>query len=372
MRVGFLLAGGQALGMVARIVVVECDVGMGLRPRKGLDGTRLQVGGIGGELREAAIDLRPIGIGACRAIGCRGRGWTIIARPLGGRRRAGVRQAHHRQHRAVVVLHAHQPVQPPLHLVEQVGHAVAGFGNIEVVGPDLRLFGIGAEQRDDIGRGPVRVLVVIAGIEPAAVQVALGRFVVGLAVKARFAILALAHVVEPVGPAVAGISGVLHSVGALIVQHAHGGPEHGLVDLRADGEGIGVVVCLLVADQVAAGRGHRRKVEAPGVVARSGIDGAVSEHDRLAFIDHGAGLDVDDLVDGARREIPAGVEAGFGVADDGDLLHGGQVAELVDHDKRRRRRVVGGLGRCCKSQGQRQGRLYQAPSRCHVSLPFFV
>ncbi len=73
---------------------------------------------------------------------------------------------------------------------------------------------------------------------------------------------------------------------------------------------------------------------------------------RLAFEYHALGLGIDDLIDRARRKVPAIVEADLRIADDGDLLPLRQIAELIDDDERCRRRVLAEGRKCHRCQGQ--------------------
>ncbi len=248
------------------------------------------------------------------------------------RRRAGRRFAHDAQHRPVGVLHAHEEVEPPLRLVEHVGDPVARLRDVVVVGPDRRAFGVGAQQRLGVAGRPARVLVEIAGVVPAAAQVALGGGVCLVVVEAAVLVLQRAREAGGVGPARARARRVLGLAGALVEEHAHGLLEDVPVHLVRDLERVRADVAIDVEHVVVAGRGDRREREPPRLVARRRVGRAAVPDGGRCHEDARAGGGVHEGVGRARGEGFARVEAGLRIADDRDLFEVGEVAELIDDD----------------------------------------
>ena len=332
--VGLLLARAQAAGAAGGIVVVEEDVGIGQRPGPGALGAREQVRGVRlhGRVVEAAEDLGRLRVGRGRRERGGRAGVAVVARPRGRRRRAAIGQPHDRQHRAITVLHARQPVRAPLHLVEQVGNAVVGLGQIEVVGPDRWILDVGVQQVLDVAGGPTGVLVGITRIEPAAAQVTRRAGVVGIEEAPCLRVLSALEMAGPVGPAHAGVGHGLLLTGALVIEHPHGLDQHVAVDVLADLETRRALVGGGIDDLVGAGRGDLAEVEVPHLVARGVVGLEPVPVLRPRGVHDGAGRRVDHLQLLGPVALVA-VEADLGQAQHGHLLHAGQIAELVDHDE---------------------------------------
>ncbi len=206
-------------------------------------------------------------------------------------------------------------------------------GMLVVVRPDRRVLGVGAQQRLDVAGRPAGVLVEIAGVVPAAAQIALGGGVVLVAEEAAVLVLQRAREAGGVRPARARVRRVLGLPGALVEEHAHGlledvrgRPVSPIVErVRAD-------VLVDVQHVVVARRRHRREREPPRLVARRRVGRAAVPGRGRRHEGARAGRGVDERVGRARRERFARVEPGLWIADDRDLLEVGQVAELIDDD----------------------------------------
>ena len=147
-----------------------------------------------------------------------------------------MRKPDDREDRSVRFLHPAQPVEAPFGFVENVRNAVARFGDVGVVAPDRRVFEIGVEQVDDIGRGPGGVFVEIARVIPSARQVALGRGIAGGAVQPRVAVLQRAEMRGGIGIAGAGMSGGLLLARTLIKERADRSAQDRRIDIGGDPE----------------------------------------------------------------------------------------------------------------------------------------
>lgn len=73
---------------------------------------------------------------------------------------------------AIGILHLQEPIKLPLHLVEEVGDAVAALRDVGVVTEDQRVELIGPEQVEEGGFQVRHILVEVSRVEPAAEQVA--------------------------------------------------------------------------------------------------------------------------------------------------------------------------------------------------------
>ena len=135
-------------------------------------------------------------------------------------------------------------IRAPFHFIEQIGHAVAGLGNIEIVGPHGGIFGVGVQQPEHVTRGPVGVLVAIAGVIPPATQVALGGGILRRVVAARVCILQGAEMAGAIHPAGGGKRRRLGMPGALVEKRAHRLHEHRAIEVVADVESRGADVAL--------------------------------------------------------------------------------------------------------------------------------
>ena len=146
-------------------------------------------------------------------------------------------------------------------------------------------------------------------------------------------VLERAHVARAVRPAGARELRLLLESVALVKEHSGGLREDIAVNVVRDMKDVGPDVARLVEDVVVAGLRHAGEVEPPGLVARRGVGGAAVPGDRSRLEELLAAVRVDDSELGAGCERRGGVDAGLRVADDGDLLVGGPVAELIDHDE---------------------------------------
>ena len=228
----------------------------------------------------------------------RGRG-SVVARLRRGRRRRGVRKPDDAQHRAVVVLHALEELEPEGHLVDDVGHAVARLRDPAVVAPDHRTLAVRAQHLDHVRCVPARVLVVVARVVPTAREIASRRRILARVEEPRFAILPGTHVTRAVRPGLARELRGLLEPGALVEERAQGVPQHFGVDVGRDAKHRGTHAVFDVEHVVGAGRRHARKVEPPRAITRRIVDSAAVPHARRAARHRLAARRVHHLVRGA-------------------------------------------------------------------------
>src|SRR5262249_29153895 len=124
---------------------------------------------------------------------------------------------------AVGVLHALEPIDLPFHLVEYVGDAIARLRYPEVVAEGTRILLKRGQQLVYRLRGVGDVLVGVAGVEPAAREVAGLGWVAAVGNIARLNVLPLSKVSRVIGPAGECIRRFLREPAALIEVHAHRG-----------------------------------------------------------------------------------------------------------------------------------------------------
>ena len=287
--VDFLVSGAEpaGAGLLAVVVVVVDDARVRVGPGPRLDGARLEIGGEGLEARFGAGAVDLAGVGEHRGghqAGVGGRR-AVVARLGGGRYRTGRVRAQDAQQGAVGVLHAHDPVDGVLDLVEQVRNSVAGLGDAVVVAERRRILREGVQERDHGAGGPGRVPVRVPGVEPTAAQIADLRLVGLGQPRVCLGVLSLAHEAGAVGPVGAGVGGGLREPGALVEVRAHGVLEDAAVHVVVDLELDRADVLVVVHDGVRAGRGHVGEVEPPDLVAGRRVGGAAVPGDGRAILD---------------------------------------------------------------------------------------
>ena len=258
-------------------------------------------------------------------------------------RRAGRLRAEDRQQTAAggAILHLLLPLQPPDDLVDEVRDAVAGLGQAGSIVPGVRVLEPGVHQRDQVVCVPGRVAVEVAGVVPAARQVAGRGFVFAPAVQPRPGVLERPRVARAVLPGGLGVRRLLREAGTLVEEGPQCVPEHRPVDIRRDRECRRAQAVFRVRDVVASGYREIREIEPPDPVARELVEPAPVPGRRVAA-EHGLPRRRrDDLQFVAGAVVVVAVETELGIAEHRYFLRVREVSELVDRDERGHLRFAG-------------------------------
>ena len=264
---------------------------------------------------------------------------AIPARPLRGRWRTGRIAPEHRQHRAVLALHPQQPVEAPFRFIQHVRHAVAAFGNAEIIAPGVRVLGIGDQQRPALVRRPVRVLIIVPGIIPAAAQVARRRGIVRRRIEPRLAVLSGPQMARRVGPARTRLRRRFRKARALVIEGPERLTHQRLVDIGVHPECRRHLRPVPGGHHIFARRRHLGDVQRPDMITRQRVDRRLRIRVEREGAHRRLGLRIPHIIGHARLRRPGRIKAGHRLAYTDDLRIIRPVAELVQHDRRGRDRV---------------------------------
>ena len=168
--------------------------------------------------------------------------------------------------RSVGHLHPQQPVALPADLVENIGDPVARLGDVPVVAEDRRVDLVGHQQGDDHVQRERHVLIVVAGVVPAAVDVAGLPFGPAVDIKLRRPVLPRRKVARRVMPgATVGLGNI--PAATLVEVGADGRFEHRQVHVVGNAEAVRAQAVLGIVDVVGPRRLQGRDVGVPHLVA---------------------------------------------------------------------------------------------------------
>ena len=196
-----------------------------------------------------------------------------------------------------------------------------------------------------------RVLVGVAGIHPAAAEIARSPVVLLGPNGARFPVLQKCRAVLP--GRFRPWRGMSRGF-ALVIEHAYRGPQYVAIDSRTDPHHMRPHAKLWIEHVVFPRLPDRAEIEPPAAITRDPVGFSALERPRLSAVRHVAIRDLPKLQRRADSEMVAGVGPLLRIADHRHLLLVRQVAELVDMDMaghRRQRRNRHPARRCFRGGG---------------------